>query len=276
MRPVCGLERRARESRVSKAQPCTNCDRHRGLGARGVRLEQFEQFERRKAAVSSVRNTHPPAVARRRSDPGHPGSPFLAWVNQQIGRFQTQNPGWKIQTSLLPFDNGATQAKLGPPSASHSGPDMMSLYSGQFTNAYTQAAPAAQQVRAPGDAGLYSSIPEGVWNIECVPDYTCNGGKNTILGVPWNSGAYYLFYNKALLAKAGISGPPATYKELFADCASSAPKGITASRWGPTTATTRRTYWTSEPRLDAEAGRHRRRCSTGEAPVQRARGSWRR
>ena len=58
---------------------------------------------------------------------------------------------------------------------------------------------------------MYSSIPENIWDLECIPNYNCNGGKNTILGVPWNAGTYFLFYNKALLAKAGISGPPATY-----------------------------------------------------------------
>jgi ABC-type glycerol-3-phosphate transport system substrate-binding protein len=146
-----------------------------------------------------------------------PGSPFLGWVNQQISRFEQQNPGWKVKTSLLPFDNGQNAAKLEAAFASHGVPDMMNLYSGQFTNAYTKALmPLTSYVSQ--TPGLYSSIPESVWNIECI-NYQCNGGKGTILGMPWNSGAYYLFYNKALLAKAGISKPPATYTDLFADCA---------------------------------------------------------
>ena len=38
----------------------------------------------------------------------------------------------------------------------------------------------------------------------CVPNFQCNNGKNTIIGVPWNASTYVLFYNKKLLAKAGI------------------------------------------------------------------------
>jgi ABC-type glycerol-3-phosphate transport system substrate-binding protein len=145
-----------------------------------------------------------------------PGSPFLAWVDQQISRFQAQNPGWKIQTSLLPFDNGENAAKLEAAFASHGVPDLMNLYSGQFTNAYTKALlPLTSFVKQ--TPGLYASIPENIWNIECT-NYDCAGGNGTILGIPWNSGAYYLFYNKTLLAKAGISSPPTTYTQLFADC----------------------------------------------------------
>jgi ABC-type glycerol-3-phosphate transport system substrate-binding protein len=153
-----------------------------------------------------------------------PGSPFLAWVKQQIARFEAQNPGWKIQTSLLPFDNGENAAKLEAAFASHGVPDLMNLYSGQFTNAYTKALlPLTSYVKQ--TPGLYSSIPESVWNIECT-NYNCAGGNGTILGIPWNSGAYYLFYNKALLAKAGITKPPATYAEMFADCSKLRAAGV--------------------------------------------------
>jgi len=93
----------------------------------------------------------------------------------------------------------------------------MNLYSGQFTNAFAKVLlPVTSFVNK--TPGLYASMPESVWNIECT-NYQCNGGHGTILGVPWNSGAYYLFYNKALLAKGGISQPPASYTQLFADCA---------------------------------------------------------
>lgn len=153
-----------------------------------------------------------------------PGSPFLAWVKQQIVRFEAQNPGWKITTSLLPFDNGANAAQLEAAFASHNTPDMMNLYSGQFTNAYAKVLrPLTSDVAA--TPGMYASIPESVWNIECT-NYQCNGGHGTILGIPWNSGAYYLFYNKALLAKGGITQPPATYTELFADCAKLRAAGV--------------------------------------------------
>jgi raffinose/stachyose/melibiose transport system substrate-binding protein len=80
--------------------------------------------------------------------------------------------------------------------------------------------------------GRYQSIAGGIWNMFCVPDYNCAGGTNTILGVPWNSGAYFMYYNKSLLAKAGIAKPPATYDELFADCKKLQAKGITPLAMG--------------------------------------------
>jgi raffinose/stachyose/melibiose transport system substrate-binding protein len=161
-----------------------------------------------------------------------PGSPFLAWVHQQIGRFEAQNPGWKITTQLLPFDNGANAAQLEAAFAAHNTPDLMNLYSGQFTNAYTKVLlPLTKYVSQ--TPGLYASIPESVWNVECT-NYQCNGGQGTILGIPWNSGAYYLFYNKALLAKAGIKSPPKTYTEMFAACAKLRAAGVLPVSMGAT------------------------------------------
>lgn len=153
-----------------------------------------------------------------------PGSPFQKWVNLQAGRFEKENPGWKVQTTLLPFDNSQNAAKLQAAFGSHDVPDVMNLYAGQFTNTYAAAlSNLTEDVEA--EKGLFASIPENVWSLSCA-EYNCEGGKGEIFGIPWNSGAYFLFYNKGLLAKAGIHAPPRTYEDLFSDCEKLSAKGI--------------------------------------------------
>ena len=50
-----------------------------------------------------------------------------------------------------------------------------------------------------------------------------DGAWNTVsfegkrYGMPWILDTMYLFYNKAMLAKAGIAGPPKTWAELSDD-----------------------------------------------------------
>lgn len=173
-----------------------------------------------------------------------PGSPYRQWVNMLVSRFEKQNPGWKINFTLLTYDPAQETAKLVAAFGSNSGPDLLSLYTGQFTNTFkSELLPLNKYIM--GTKGLYSSIPEGIWNVECIPNYTCNKGKSTILGVPWNAGAYFMYYNKALLAKAGISQPPATYSQLFADCKKLSAKGITAFAMGANDGYDTSNYWTS-------------------------------
>src|SRR5579862_5561329 len=173
-----------------------------------------------------------------------PGSPYRQWMNQLVNEFEHQNPGWKINFSLLTYDPAQETAKLVSAFGSNSAPDMMNLYTGQFTNLFAAELLPLNSFIAK-TPGLYKSIPEGIWNVDCTPNYQCNGGKNTILGVPWNAGAYFMYYNKALLAKAGISAPPATYTQLFADCKKLAAKHITAFAMGANDGYDTSNYWTS-------------------------------
>ena len=173
-----------------------------------------------------------------------PGSPYRQWVNAQIKRFEAQNPGWTVKISLLTYDPAQETARLVAAFGAHNAPDLMSLYTGQFTNTFAnQLLPLNSYIK--GTSGLYSSIPEAIWDLDCTPNYTCDGGKNTILGVPWNAGAYFMYYNKALLAKAGIAQPPATYSQLFADCRKLHTKGITAFAMGANDGYDTSNYWTS-------------------------------
>ena len=173
-----------------------------------------------------------------------PGSPYRQWMNQLVTRFEKQNPGWKINFTLLTYDPAQETAKLVAAFGSNSGPDLLNLYTGQFTNTFkNELLPLNKYISS--TPGLYSSIPQTIWDSECVPNYSCNNAKNTILGVPWNAGSYFMFYNKSLLAKAGISGPPATYTALFADCKKLNAKGITAFAMGANDGYDTSNYWTS-------------------------------
>lgn len=50
--------------------------------------------------------------------------------------------------------------------------------------------------------------------------------KGRQYGLPWNSDTKFFFYNKQMLAKAGISAPPKTWDELYADARKIKEKGI--------------------------------------------------
>jgi multiple sugar transport system substrate-binding protein len=173
-----------------------------------------------------------------------PGSPTRNWVDRQVKRFQAQNPGWNVKFSFLSFDNAQTAAKLTAAFSSHNVPDVINHWGGSFATAYaSQLLPLNRFVKA--TPGFYASMPEGIWDAECVPNFQCKGGKNTIIGVPWNASTYVLFYNKKLLAKAGIKRPPATYNELFADCKKLSDKGIIPVAMGAKDGYTTSNSWTT-------------------------------
>lgn len=172
-----------------------------------------------------------------------PGSPYRLWMNHVIKRFEAANPGWKVSLSLLSYDPAQESAKLIAAFGSNTAPQVLNLYTGQFTNTFANyLLPLNKDVL--GTPGLYSSIPASIWNLDCT-HYNCAGGQNPILGVPWNGGTYFLFYNKALLAKAGIKGPPATYNQLFADCKLLSAKGVTAYAMGANDGYDTSNYWTT-------------------------------
>jgi multiple sugar transport system substrate-binding protein len=173
-----------------------------------------------------------------------PGSPTRQWLDLQVKRFQEQNPDWNVKFSFLSFDNAQTAAKLTAAFSSNNVPDVINHWGGSFATAFTsQLLPLNSHINA--TPGFYASMPEGVWNAACVPNFQCRGGKATIIGVPWNASTYVLFYNKQLLAKAGIKRPPATYTELFADCKKLSAASITPVAMGAKDGYTTSNSWTT-------------------------------
>jgi ABC-type glycerol-3-phosphate transport system substrate-binding protein len=157
-----------------------------------------------------------------------PGTPYLKWVDEQIARFKAAEPGSNVQITLLPADNDQLAAKVESAFAADKVPDVMMLYSGAYTTAYTNGLlPLNKYVNA--TSGFYGSMSN--WDLSCT-DFNCQGGSGTILGVPTDDGGFFLFYNKALLAKAGITGAPSTFSQLLSDCSALKGKGIVPLTYG--------------------------------------------
>jgi ABC-type glycerol-3-phosphate transport system substrate-binding protein len=157
-----------------------------------------------------------------------PGTPYLKWVNEQIARLKAAVPGSSVQVTLLPADNDQLAAKVESAFAANKVPDVMMLYSGAYTTAYASGlGPLGKQVNA--TSGFYQSLSN--WDLSCA-NFNCNQGSGTILGVPADDGGFFLFFNKSLLKKAGISKPPSTFSELLSDCAALKSKGIVPLTYG--------------------------------------------
>lgn len=157
-----------------------------------------------------------------------PGTPYLKWVNQQIARFKAAEPGANVQVTLLPADNDQLAAKVESAFAANKVPDVMMLYSGAYTTAYASGLlPLGKDINA--TPGFYGSMSN--WDLSCA-NFNCNNGSGTILGVPTDDGGFFLFYNKSLLTKAGISGPPSTFSQLLSDCTALKSKGIVPLTYG--------------------------------------------
>jgi raffinose/stachyose/melibiose transport system substrate-binding protein len=157
-----------------------------------------------------------------------PGSPFRAWVDEQITRFKAANRGSDVKVTLLPADNDQLAAKVQSAFAANKVPDVMMLYSGAYTTAYQER---LQTLNAQVDAtpGFYDSMSN--WDLSCA-GFDCQGGKGKIYGVPSDNGGFFLFYNKSLFAKAGISQPPATFDDLLRACTALKAKGILPMAYG--------------------------------------------
>jgi ABC-type glycerol-3-phosphate transport system substrate-binding protein len=157
-----------------------------------------------------------------------PGSAYRAWVNNVIARVEKQYPGTKVNVTLLPANNDQLAAKVESAFASHSVPDVMLLYSGAYTTVYQQGLMHLNSL-VNSTPGFYKSFSG--WNLSC-EKLNCNGGSGTILGVPTDLDGFFLFYNKKLFAKAGLSKPPASWSQLLADCATLKSKGILPMSYG--------------------------------------------
>lgn len=159
-----------------------------------------------------------------------PGTPFRKWVDTQDKLFEKQNPGTKVQITLLPADNGQLAAKVEAAFTAHSVPDVMMLYAGAYTTAYQ---PGLMRLNKYVDAtpGFYKSFVPMTWNFACT-NFDCQNGKGYIMGVPFDLGGFVMFYNKALFKKAGLTHPASTFAGLYKQCALIKSKGILPMIYG--------------------------------------------
>jgi multiple sugar transport system substrate-binding protein len=68
------------------------------------------------------------------------------------------------------------------------------------------------------DAKTRAAVEDGAWT---TVDY-----KGKSYGMPWSADSKYLFFNKDMLAKAGIANPPKSWQEVIADAKIIKQKGI--------------------------------------------------
>jgi ABC-type glycerol-3-phosphate transport system substrate-binding protein len=168
-----------------------------------------------------------------------PGSTYRDWVNAVIAQFRQQHPKDQVSITLLPANNDQLAAKVESAFAAHSVPDVMMLYTGAYTTAYEQGLqPLNKDVDS--TSGFYNSISG--WNLSC-KNLNCNNGQGTILGIPNDLEAFFLFYNKKLFAQAGLSGPPTSWSDLLSDCAKLKAKNIVPMTYGDLEGYTTVNYW---------------------------------
>jgi raffinose/stachyose/melibiose transport system substrate-binding protein len=157
-----------------------------------------------------------------------PGSSARKWLDDQIERFKQDHPGSDVKVTLLPVELNALAAKVQAAFASGEVPDVMTLWSGNLTEPYADGLLRLNDL-IDATPGYYDGISD--WALSCV-DYDCQDGQGDIIGVPIEAGGYFLFYNKELFQQAGITDPPTTYDELYADCATLRSKNILPIAWG--------------------------------------------
>lgn len=143
-----------------------------------------------------------------------PGTPYRTWLDDQIARFKHQHPGSNVTVTLLSTNNEVVAAKLQAAFTAHAAPDMLLFYSGGYTTPYIPELLPLNKffAQTPGLFNNFSGM-----DLSCA-NLNCEGGKGQIYAVPIDWETYGIFYNKADLAKAGVSVPIKTWPDLLSAC----------------------------------------------------------
>ena len=157
-----------------------------------------------------------------------PGTPYNTWVQHVIDRFKAAFPGSDVKVSLLPPDNSQLAAQVQAAFASKKVPDVMLLYSGAYTTVYAGGLLQLNDL-VNATPGFYDSLSG--WDGSCI-NFDCQGGKGKIVAVPSDNFAFYLWYRKDILAKAGIAEPAKTWSEMIEQCDKLVAAGITPWVYG--------------------------------------------
>jgi raffinose/stachyose/melibiose transport system substrate-binding protein len=157
-----------------------------------------------------------------------PGTPYNTWVEHVITRFKAAFPGSDVKVSLLPPDNSQLAAQVQAAFASKKVPDVMLLYSGAYTTVYAGGLLQLNDL-VNATPGFYDSLSG--WDGSCI-NFDCKGGSGQIVAVPSDNFAFYLWYRKDILAKAGITEPAKTWSEMIDQCDKLVAAGITPWVYG--------------------------------------------
>jgi len=142
----------------------------------------------------------------------------LTLIKQYATSFEKTHPGAKVDLTVLP--DASLKQKVSTAIVAHDLPDVVEWYGGSFQlpevqgGAFLNLKPMIQAHKSWTSDFLAGSFS----------NYTYKGG---IYQVPVDSPVVELFYNKALLSKAGITSAPATFSALVRDISALKAKGIT-------------------------------------------------
>ena len=133
---------------------------------------------------------------------GDPGKTVFQGI---ADAYMAAHPNVKIKVTIL--ENEAFKTKLATNMQSGDVPDLFQSWGGGI-------------MAAQADAGMLKDITDDVasWKDTINPGaLSIYQYKGKQYGIPWDMGMIGVWYNKALFAKAGITGPPATWDEFLAD-----------------------------------------------------------
>lgn len=140
--------------------------------------------------------------------------PHLQPLAQKLNsEFEARYPQYKIDD--VPISYGEMTTKLEAAIAAGAGPDVVSQFPGVVAAVYSN-----------GLIPLQSYITQSDRQNWRVLNYSASPNGN-IYAVPWTEYGYFIYYNKALFAKAGINTPPATWAQFIKDCQALKAHGIT-------------------------------------------------
>jgi ABC-type glycerol-3-phosphate transport system substrate-binding protein len=141
-----------------------------------------------------------------------------------VAAFEKLHPDISIRVVSQPADNYF--ALLQSSAISHTSPDLAVMWTGLFDLKYAKFLLNLKPYFSSAETSKLNGIAY------MAPDFNL---KNGFLVMPLENQFYIGFYNKALFAKAGLSGPPTSWSQLYSDCAALKAKGITPMVYGADT-----------------------------------------
>lgn len=128
-------------------------------------------------------------------------------IKQAIATYESLNPNVTIVSQPISFSNIGSQLLL--QQRSGNAPDVAEVQ-GDYTAALAYAGALQPLSSYAGSSFMSSIVNQGI------TEGTYNG---KFVATPWIIAPFGLWYNKTMLAQAGISGPPSTISQFEADLA---------------------------------------------------------
>lgn len=133
---------------------------------------------------------------------------YTTWIDKYVAQFNASHPGIHVTALSIPSTTG--DEKL-----------LSAIAAGDPPSVFTEWNPvigtyAQQKAIQPLNQYLTGKYAE---SLKWLNPVAATGGeyKGKLYGFPMNMNSYMLYYNKAMLKAAGISSPPTTAAQLFAD-----------------------------------------------------------